>query len=298
MFIGLIQRYGLEPEVAQHLSSSYGSQAWALLSLPSTPQPLPLAIDPHHPLSAPYPFTHSEITYALTHEYAQKPLDVLLRRTRLGFVDARAALGALPEVVRVMGDALGWDTRRRREEARRGEEVLRGMDAGGRVEIPVSPSGWWAGGFWRRLHSVFGRAAPVGVRSFSVAATYPRALFAPGEIDALREAFGQHARTPAGSGSVEQQQPRMPVSHLREAVGSVAALGYGYDSVREADFRYVLREAGLSDAPEKGKKRDELDFEEFVEICGDLKDVSIAPAVSKKSVQRRRIPVEKSGGGV
>ncbi|OJA15384.1 hypothetical protein AZE42_11321 [Rhizopogon vesiculosus] len=34
-FIGLIQRYGLEPKVAQYLSSSYGSQAWALLSIPN-----------------------------------------------------------------------------------------------------------------------------------------------------------------------------------------------------------------------------------------------------------------------
>ena len=214
--------------------------------------------------------------YALTHEYAQKPLDVLLRRTRLGFVDARAALGALPEVVRVMGDALGWDAKRRQEEARRSEEVLRGMDAGGRVEIsaaPVAGEGWWytrIGDFRRRLCSVVGCAVPL--RSFSVAAMYPRALFELGEIEALREVFAQHARTPADSGATGEEQPKMPVARLREAVHTVAGLGYAYDSVRESDFRYVLREAGLSDLPEgekngKGKRKDELDFEEFVEVC-------------------------------
>ncbi|KAG0708436.1 DAO-domain-containing protein [Suillus ampliporus] len=305
MFIGLIQRYGLDSEVAQHLSSSYGSQAWTLLSSTSqTP-----ALDPHRPLSAPYPFTHSEITYALTHEYAQKPLDILLRRTRLGFVDARAALSALPEVVRVMGDALGWNTRRRAEEARRAEEVLRGMGAGGRVEAsPASTGEAWShmGEVQRRIYALFGCSAPSSLRPVSVAATYPRALFEPGEIEALREVFGQHALTPGDSGSgsglgaqEQAQESNMPVSMIREAVRSVAGLGYAYDNVRESDFRYILREAGLSDVPEgKGKGRDVVDFEEFVEICGDLKDVSIAPAVSKKGVQRRRIPVEKSGGGV
>lgn len=305
MFIGLIQRYGLQPEVAQHLSSSYGSQAWTLLS--STTQTA--ALDPHRPISSPYPFTHSEITYALTHEYAQKPLDVLLRRTRLGFVDARAALSALPEVVHVMGDALGWDTRRRVEETRRAEEVLREMGAGGRVEASTTSSGegWLRiGEVQRHLFALFGY--PALIRPFSGAATYPRALFEPGEIDVLREVFGQYARVSGDSGSGSgsepgfglgaQEQMRMPVSMIREAVRSVAVLGYAYDSVRESDFRYVLREAGLSDLPEgKGKGRD-IDFEEFVEICGYLKDVSIAPAVSKKGVQRRRIPVEKSGGGV
>jgi glycerol-3-phosphate dehydrogenase len=305
MFIGLIQRYGLHPEVAQHLSSSYGSQAWTLLS--STTQTA--TSDPHRPLSAPYPFTHSEITYALTHEYAQKPLDVLLRRTRLGFVDARAALSALPEVVRVMGDTLGWDTRRRSEEARRAEEVLRGMGAGGRVEMGTASSGegWFRiGEVQQRVCALFG--CPALLRPFSGTATYPRALFEPGEIEALREVFGQYACVSGDSGSgsdsepgfdVEaQEQMRMPVSMIREAVRSVAVLGYAYDGVRESDFRYVLREAGLPDLPEGKVRGRDVDFEEFVEICGDLKDVSIAPAVRKKGAQRSRIPVEKSGGGV
>ncbi|KAG1901397.1 DAO-domain-containing protein [Suillus fuscotomentosus] len=305
MFIGLIQRYGLHPEVAQHLSSSYGSQAWTLLS--STAQTA--ALDPHRALSAPYPFTHSEITYALTHEYAQKPLDVLLRRTRLGFVDARAALGALPEVVQVMGDTLGWDTRRRREETRKAEEVLRGMGAGGRIEVGTASSGesWLRiGEVQRRVCALFGFCPALLHPSSTGAATYPRALFQPGEIEVLREVFGRYARVSGDSGSGPDSKPafglgaqdqlRMPISMIREAVQSVAGLGYAYEGVRESDFRYVLREVGLSDSSE-GKGRD-VDFEEFVEICGDLKDVSIAPAVSKKGVQRRRIPVEKSGGGV
>lgn len=295
-------------------------------------------MDPHRPLSAPYPFTHSEITYALTHEYAQKPLDVLLRRTRLGFVDARAALGALPEVVQIMGDTLGWDTRRRREETRKAEEVLRGMGAGGRIELgtPSSGESWLRiGEVQRRVCALFGFCPALLRPSSTSAATYPRALFQPGEIEVLREVFGRYARVSGDSGSGPDSKPgfglgaqdqmRMPVSMIREAVQSIAGLGYAYEGVRESDFRYVLREVGLSDLPE-GKGRD-VDFEEFVEvrfysishfifvvsiraiscscsqtlilqICGDLKDVSIAPAVSKKGVQRRRIPVEKSGGGV
>jgi glycerol-3-phosphate dehydrogenase len=266
-------QYGLHPEVARHLSSSYGSQAWTLLS--STTQTA--ALDPHRPLSTPHPFTHSEITYALTHEYAQKPLDVLLRRTRLGFVDARAALSALPEVVRVMGDTLGWDMRQRAEEARRAEEVLRGMGAGGRVEAnaPSSGGGWLRiGELQRRVCALFG--CPALLRPFSGVATYPRALFESGEIEVLREVFGQYARvsgdsssgsdSESGIGLGAQEQMRMPVSMIREAVRSVAGLGYAYDGVRESDFRYILREAGISDLPEgEGRVRD-VDFEEFVEV--------------------------------
>lgn len=36
-----------------------------------------------------------------------------------------------------------------------------------------------------------------------------------------------------------------------------------------------------------------------LKICGNLKDVSLVPAATQKiKVERRRIPVEKSGGGV
>jgi glycerol-3-phosphate dehydrogenase len=174
-----------------------------------------------------------------------------------------------------MGDTLGWNMRQRAEEAKRAEEVLRGMGAGGRVEVgtPSSGEGWLRiGELQRRVCALFG--CPALLRPFSGATTYPRALFEPGEIEVLREVFGQYARVSGDSGSSSdsepgfgaQEQMRMPVSMIREAVRSVAGLGYAYDGVRESDFRYILREAGLSDLPEGEGRVKDVDFEEFVEV--------------------------------
>jgi len=38
-----------------------------------------------------------------------------------------------------------------------------------------------------------------------------------------------------------------------------------------------------------------LDWEEFLEVCGGLREISISSA---KIRERRVIPIEKSGGGV
>jgi len=62
--------------------------------------------------------------------------------------------------------------------------------------------------------------------------------------------------------------------------------------ITKKDFEYVLAEGGF-------KGRNGVEFDEVVEICGNLKEVSFAPKVNSASkTERRRIPVEKSGGGV
>ena len=42
--------------------------------------------------------------------------DFLARRTRLAFLDQKAALEALPKVIRLLGEVLEWDEARRNEE--------------------------------------------------------------------------------------------------------------------------------------------------------------------------------------
>lgn len=41
-------------------------------------------------------------------EYACTALDVIARRTRLGFLNVQAADEALPRIVQIMGKELGW----------------------------------------------------------------------------------------------------------------------------------------------------------------------------------------------
>jgi glycerol-3-phosphate dehydrogenase len=111
LFINLIQHFGVETDVAKHLTESYGDRAWivAALSVP-TEKRFPVRGEKISPL---YPFIDGEVRYAVRHEYAQTAVDVLARRTRLAFLNAQAALEALPKVIDIMGGELKWDSKRK-----------------------------------------------------------------------------------------------------------------------------------------------------------------------------------------
>lgn len=70
-------------------------------------------------------FLVSLIISLWTQEYALKAVDVLARRTRLAFIDSKAAHGAAPRVVEIMAELLGWSKRRCRQEL---EEVRGRLD--------------------------------------------------------------------------------------------------------------------------------------------------------------------------
>jgi glycerol-3-phosphate dehydrogenase len=119
LFINLIQHFGVETDVAKHLTESYGDRAWtvAALSVP-TEKRFPVRGEKISPL---YPFIDGEVRYAVRHEYAQTAVDVLARRTRLAFLNAQAALEALPKVIDIMAAELKWDKQRKEVEWRDSE---------------------------------------------------------------------------------------------------------------------------------------------------------------------------------
>lgn len=110
LFIPLVQHFGVETDVARHLTESYGDRAWTVAALCTlTDRRFPAR---GKRISGLYPFVDGEIRYAVRHEYAQTAVDVLARRTRLSFLNAQAALEALPKVIDIMTEELGWDRRR------------------------------------------------------------------------------------------------------------------------------------------------------------------------------------------
>lgn len=114
LFIPLIQHFGVETEVAKHLTESYGDRAWTVAALCKlTDKRFPARGER---ISHLYPFVDGEIRYAVRHEYAQTAVDVLARRTRLAFLNAQAALEALPKVIDIMAEELKWDGRRQDRE--------------------------------------------------------------------------------------------------------------------------------------------------------------------------------------
>ncbi|KAL9002214.1 MAG: hypothetical protein Q9188_004848 [Gyalolechia gomerana] len=125
LFINLIQHFGLESIVAKHLTESYGDRAWTVAALSApTEQRYPVR---GLKISALYPFIDGEVRYAIRHEYAQTAVDVLARRTRLAFLNAQAALEALPTVIDLMSEELNWDRRRQEKEWRDTVQFLASM---------------------------------------------------------------------------------------------------------------------------------------------------------------------------
>lgn len=105
----LADTFGLDADVAQHLADNYGDRAWEVASLASPSNPASSSSR----LVPTLPFIEAEIRYGARRELAQTAADVLARRMRLAFLDARAALETLPRVVDVLADELGWDGARR-----------------------------------------------------------------------------------------------------------------------------------------------------------------------------------------
>jgi glycerol-3-phosphate dehydrogenase len=68
------------------------------------------------PLHAQLPYTGAEVVWAARHEMARTVEDVLARRTRALFLNARAAEAMAPEVARLMAGELGWDASRQAAE--------------------------------------------------------------------------------------------------------------------------------------------------------------------------------------
>ncbi|EAU86393.2 glycerol-3-phosphate dehydrogenase [Coprinopsis cinerea okayama7 len=344
MFIGLIQTYGLETEVARHLSDNYGDRAWTVCSLAEpTGEPWPLY---GKRIAAQYPFIEAEILYAIRHEYAQTAIDVLARRTRLSSLNARAALHALPRVVEVMSEEMGWDGERRRREVREGVEFLEGsmglvLGGGGgvggkegkeevlkevveetlaKVRVPKRGSSWLGlGGIWSAWNTPSPSPSPPGGLTTPPGTTpsssspssaihpthaYTRALFEPGELALLKTLFLSKATKVPVSGSLNHVNKSLFEEGMVESVlgvgdvlgvlrGGFEAQSSPYATVTQKEYEYVLKEAGL-------QGREWLNFEEFVEVCGNLKEVSSVapPSKSTQRIRRLRIPVEKSGGGV
>lgn len=94
-FIRLVQDYGLETEVAIHLSNTYGDQAERVAEMSSlTGKRWPVTGVRLH---QEFPYLEAEVKYAVK-EYARTAVDVVARRTRMSFLNVLAADEALPSL--------------------------------------------------------------------------------------------------------------------------------------------------------------------------------------------------------
>ncbi|MFN2615611.1 MAG: FAD-dependent oxidoreductase [Thermoleophilaceae bacterium] len=113
---------GVEEETRVHLASRYGFAAREVLELASADSELARRLSPELPDIA------AEAAFAVRREQARSLADALLRRTRLGLLDARrlCSSGEGSEIAaRAMAGELGWDQARTRNELERWREVAR-----------------------------------------------------------------------------------------------------------------------------------------------------------------------------
>ena len=114
---------GVDQDSRVHLAARYGHAANLVIRLAAADPRLAARITPDLPDIA------AEAAFATEHEQAAAVADVLLRRTRLGILNARrlcepGADGVLA-VARAMGSQLGWDEARVEREAAEWERVAR-----------------------------------------------------------------------------------------------------------------------------------------------------------------------------
>lgn len=192
------------------------------------------------------------------HEYAQTAVDVLARRTRLSFLNVYAALEALPRVVDIMADELGWSRAERKAQIAQAVEFFgsMGLAPGAVTKMPEPvPRGWlektWSGLSWSWLGFSQSGKEQAGKEAGH---SYSRAKFEAGELAALEGAFVRNASVRGVDGEINVKGGKV-VEVLREVPG--------YAAISEKECLYVLEEAGFGASADIG-------FHEFVEVCNTL----------------------------
>ncbi|KAF8977616.1 mitochondrial glycerol-3-phosphate dehydrogenase [Entomortierella lignicola] len=281
MFIRLIQQFGLETEIAQHLANSYGDRAWAVASLAqSTGKRWPVF---GRRVSPQYPYIEAEVRYAVRREYACTAVDVLARRLRLAFLNVHAAAEALPRIVEIMADELKWDKKRQELETENAKEFLTTMG------LPVSPIAYPT----NVPDSVVGHPVPAaaegsklwGGKTGASNAFYSRAQFYPEELAEFHKVFGALDRD--GDGHIDGKDLNEVLKNLDMDVDAQV-------------LKSIIEEVDLDHSGT-------IEFNEFLEVMGGLKEHASRSEFSKIIAQvenKRNIDygvkaktTERSGGG-
>ncbi|KAF9425777.1 mitochondrial glycerol-3-phosphate dehydrogenase [Entomortierella beljakovae] len=289
MFIRLIQQFGLETEIAQHLANSYGDRAWAVASLAqSTGKRWPVF---GRRISDQYPYIEAEIRYAVRREYACTAVDVIARRIRLAFLNVHAAAEALPRVIEIMSEELKWDDARKQQETEDAKIFLRTMGLPGApiayptnveaaigVPVPTESEGEQSKGFWGRLA---GKSTGGSVHD----TFYSRAQFNPEELAEFHKVFG--ALDYDGDGHIDGKD-------LNEILLNLDL------QVEPQVLKNIISEVDLDQSGT-------IEFNEFLEVMGGLKEHASRSAFSKIVVEvekERHVDygvkaktIDRSGGG-
>ncbi|KAK0082946.1 hypothetical protein PV325_009598 [Microctonus aethiopoides] len=140
MYIRLVQDFGLECEVAQHLSNSYGDRAFPVAKMASlTGKRWPIIGKKIHPE---FPYIDAEVRYGCR-EYARSAIDMIARRLRLAFLNVQAAQEALPAIIDIMAEELNWSAEEKKKQHKEASSFLANemgqmVNRASRDKIPIN----------------------------------------------------------------------------------------------------------------------------------------------------------------
>lgn len=304
MYVKLLQRFGLETDVARHLSNTYGDRAWSVCSIAEpTGQRWPVHGKRIDQL---YPYIEAEIRYACRSEYAATAQDFIARRTRLSFLNAEATVDALPRVIDVMAEELGWDEQRKKHEWAEGVEFMASMGLQPARVQQLKETSLDQMRKQRQSQQQAFKVSSLGAASLDdkdALAISARASFNSEEMDELRAKFKLLDVNRDG---------KLDSKDLKQVLQRI-----GYSDVDDSTLRGIVNEVDFT-------KTGALHFEDFLDVFAALKDARlenafthilsemdsqglqppshdpVGPAAKEQSQRRdasRTIPVEKSGGG-
>ncbi|KAJ2451105.1 mitochondrial glycerol-3-phosphate dehydrogenase [Coemansia sp. RSA 2336] len=268
MFIKLVQNFGVDLEVAKHLSHNYGDRAWAVCALADhSGKQFPSLGRRIHPL---YPFIDAEVRYAVQYEYALSSVDVIGRRLRLAFLDAQAAREALPRVIDIMAGELNWDESRKQKEMRKGLEYLTTMGLPDSIldESPVSPA---------TREGFVNMQTTRSLNFVDPASYYRRGQFSAEEIGFILSAFSEFDKHGDGHIEVKDIQPL-------------------FESIKIPMPENKLLEAASIKHTDPGSP---VEFEQIFDVLGEIKEATNAKGRKPSSeLNLNQIPTHRSGGGL
>ncbi|CAI7856055.1 unnamed protein product [Closterium sp. NIES-53] len=120
--------YRLDSAVVFHLVRSYGTNASKVKEIATTEL---LA----ERLAPGFPDIEAEVIFAARNEFCETAADFLCRRSRIAFLDADAAMHALPRVVKLLAKEHGWDSKREKQELEAGAKSVNQFRA-----VSIAPS--------------------------------------------------------------------------------------------------------------------------------------------------------------
>ncbi|CAI6004842.1 unnamed protein product [Closterium sp. NIES-64] len=120
--------YRLDSAVVYHLVRSYGTNASKVKEIATTEL---LA----ERLAPGFPDIEAEVIFAARNEFCETAADFLCRRSRIAFLDADAAMHALPRVVKLLAKEHGWDSKREKQELEAGAKSVNQFRA-----VSIAPS--------------------------------------------------------------------------------------------------------------------------------------------------------------